>query len=553
MGSSCLSLKLALFLHSFQFLSVALAQRAPIVDLGYAQYKGNYDPASGYDTFFGMRFAAPPVGDLRFRAPHPLLPIPYPVLVDASNNSYPGTMCPQGLIPGRPPTIDVQLAIPISEDCLTLTVYAPSPHSKPTVQDHNRGFPVVVFFPDGGYVRGDHSTTHPQRWLDLANKDVVVVVPNYRLGLFGFLAGEEVYKDGDLNAGLLDQLFALKWVQEHIAKFGGDKSRVTIWGQSYGGGSVVQHIISNPTYHGLGSNKLFINAVANPPFVPSQYPYNHKVPTDRYETILKATGCQDEGLVCLRKVPTQTLARINLEICDSGFFATSPWAPVIEPKGGYIDTRPSVSLLNSTGRLNAHQVLTTHLLWDGYTLVNLSITDGNVTEYVHKLQPSLSPAQVTNLISLYPLSDFSSDHERTASIYQDSVIVCPSYWIAMSFSTAGYKGVWNVPPGAHGQGVEYWIYPDNYHTLPSPKIENYVGGIASFVKSGDANQFRLNREPGQSANQLEWPLFDQLTMKELVFHLADDGAGSIVRARSMDQKLQKRCEMWLSLADILNQ
>ena len=550
MGYSCLSVKLALFLHFFLFLGgfAASTQRIPIVDLGYAQYKGSYDPASGYDTFFGMRFAAPPVGDLRFRAPQPPPPTPQPALVDASNNSHPGTMCPQGLIRGRSSPIDVQLAIPINEDCLTLTVYAPSPHTGPTVQAHNRSFPVVVYFPSGAYVEGDHSLFHPQRWLDLADQDVVVVVPNYRVGLFGFLAGEEVYKDGDLNAGLLDQQFALKWVQEHIAKFGGDKSKVTICGHSSGGGSVVQHIISNPTYP--QNNELFINAVPNSPFMPSQYPYDHKVPTGNYEAILKATGCHGQGLMCLRKLSTQTLALVNLELCDAGFFGTTPWAPVIEPKGGYIDTPLSVALLNSTGKLSAHRVLTTHLAWEASVLVNLSMTNGNVTEYVHKLQPSLSPAQVTNLMSIYPSGEFPSEHERIASIYQDPVFICPSYLLAMSFSGTGYKGIWNIPPAVHGQDMGYWLHPGDYHTLPSPEtFENYVGGIVSFVRSGDANLFRLNREPGQS-NHLEWPLFDQ-GMEGLVFNLADDGVGSKVEARSMDRKLKERCDFWLSLADVV--
>ena len=516
MGSSYLSIKFALFLSCFQFFRISFAaptQRTPIVDLGYAQYKGKSDPASGYDTFFGMHFAAPPVGDLRFRAPQPPLFSPHPILIDASNNSYRGTVCPQGFVAGGPfGSVVEMLAIPFSEDCLTLTVYTPSPRPR---QDHNKGFPVVIYFHDGAYVRGDHFYDHPQRWLDLADKDVVLVVPNFRVGLFGFLAGDEVHKDGDLNAGLLDQQFALKWVQEHIAKFGGDKSRVTIWGQSAGGGSAVQHIISNPLYP--GNKGLFRNAVVTSPYMPSQYLYNHKVPTSHYETLLNATGCHDEGLACLRKLSTQTLEQANVEICDAGFFGTVPWSPVLEPKGGYIDTHPSVAL-NSNRKLNAQRVLTTHVSWEAVPLVDPSKTNGNITEYVHQLQPALSPAQVANIIALYPSSDYPSERDRTASIFQDPSFICPSYWLAMSFSGTGYKGIWNIPPGVHSQDMEYWLYAGDYHTLPSPEtFENYVGGIVSFVRSGDANLFRLNRLPGQS-NQLEWPLFDQgmdVTMSNL--------------------------------------
>ena len=561
--------RLALFLHCCScFLCLCFAaptqQQDPIVNLGYARYKGKSDPATGYDTFFGMRYAAPPVGDLRFSAPQPPPPLLSgpggpTTLIDASNNSYPGTVCPQGLTPGLLfSNITAQAAIPISEDCLTLTVYTPSPRSRPTQDyggDSDQGLPVVVYFHSGAYVIGDHSTSHPQRWLDLADHNVVAVVPNYRLGLFGFLGGEEVYKHGSLNAGLLDQQFALQWVQTHIAKFGGDRSRVTIWGHSAGGGSVIQHLVSNPAYPGNSDNKdLFIRAVVSSPFVPSQYPYNHEVPTGYYETLLNATGCDGQGLACLRKVPTEILARVNMEICATGFIGTTTWAPVIEPIGGYIETRPSVGLLGSTRKLNANRVLTTHVSRDGYNLVDPSVTGGNVTEYVHQLLPSLSQTQVADLISRYPLSEYSNEHERTASIYQDTIFVCPSYWVATAFSGAAYKGIWTVPPATHGQDAGYWLYSgSDYHTLPSPEtFENYIGDIVSFIRSGDANLFRLNKKPGQS-NRLEWPLFEQRRAMGLVFGLAGDGVGSMVEARSMDRALKARCDWWLTVADVVSQ
>lgn len=544
----------ALSLYSVGFfIPAAAGQSGPVVDLGYARYKGTSDPATGYDNYFGMRFAAPPVGNLRFRAPRPPVSTPRNVVFDASSNSLPGTVCPQGLVPGTGMTVEAQMAIPSSEDCLTLTVYAPTGGPKGRSSEYKSGFPVVVYIHGGGYTMGDHSYDHPQRWLDLADKDVVVVVPNYRLGLFGFLAGDDVNADGDLNAGLLDQQFALQWVQDNIDLFGGDKSKVTIWGQSAGGGSVINHIVSNPDYP--GNKGLFTNAVANSPFLPSQLPYNHNIPKDLYNNLLTKTGCKygkNRGLPCLRKLSTETLARANLEIAAASYYGTLTWQPVIEPSGGYLDMRPTVAL-DSSRSLKAQRVLTTHTAWEGQSLANPTITTANLTSFVQGFKPTLSTSQVSKLISLYPLTDYISEFQRSQSIYQDTVFLCPSYWLASAFAGAAYKGIWNLAPGGHGQDATYWFSPTDYHTLPSPEtFENYVGGIVSFVRSGDANRYRLNKGKGES-NELRWPWFEDSRRSGLVFSLAEDQVSSDVALKGQDAKLKARCEWWRSVGDVVGQ
>lgn len=509
---------------------------SPIIDLGYARYRGSTNTTSGYDTFFGMRFAAPPVGNLRFRAPQP--PPTTSVVVDASNNGIPGTVCPQGLVPGLM-NIENQKAINVSEDCLTLTVYAP------TYRTAYKKLQVIVYLHGGGYTMGDHQYEHPPRFLDLADEDVVVVVPNYRLGLFGFLAGEDVLKDGTLNAGLLDQQYALLWVKKHITKFGGDPEQVTIWGQSAGGGAVIQNIISNPSYP--NNQNLFHKAVANSPFSPSQYYYNDKIPSQLYRTVLQKTGCS--SLSCLRSLPQSVLVLANLEIANAGFYGTLTWAPVIEPKGGFIDTRPTVALFEGSRNLKARKVLTTHTSWEGQVLGDPSITSANITKYIRGLHPSLSDSQVNQALNLYPLSDYDSEFRRTQSIQQDTVFLCPSYWLATAFCSKSYKGVWDVNPAAHGQDLGYFFHPGNYNTLPSPEtFENYVGGIMSFIRSGltaDPNVYRLNSGSGQS-NAAVWPLWSP-QKKEQVFTLGKDGVSSVVFTRTMSAGQVERCNWWKSV------
>jgi carboxylesterase type B len=124
------------------------------------------------------------------------------------------------------------------EDCLNVNIYTPS--------DMSGGpYPVMVWFHGGAYL-GGANIQYPGHFL--ASHDVVVVVPNYRLGAFGFLATPDGTLKG--NAGMLDQVMALEFVRDNIANFGGDPNRVTVFGQSAGGGSAAMHMLS-PLSFGL--------------------------------------------------------------------------------------------------------------------------------------------------------------------------------------------------------------------------------------------------------------------------------------------------------------
>jgi carboxylesterase type B len=122
------------------------------------------------------------------------------------------------------------------EDCLFLDVYVPANVTKDAA--------VMVWIYGGGYVLGSKDNHSPVGLLQAASSygDMIFVALNYRLGAFGFLAGPTVINGGVANAGLLDQRFALEWVQENIAKFGGNPNNVTVMGESAGGGSVMHQI-----------------------------------------------------------------------------------------------------------------------------------------------------------------------------------------------------------------------------------------------------------------------------------------------------------------------
>lgn len=186
----------------------------------------------GVLAFMGIPFAAPPVGDLRWRAPQSV-----PRWDGIRDTTRPGNRCISALENDREP------GPPRSEDCLNLNVWTATHTSR-----ENR--PVMVWIHGGGFQFGS-SASSSINGTHLARKGVVVVTFNYRLGVFGFLAHSALDREGPSgNYGLQDQLAALRWVRANIAKFGGDPSNVTLFGES-AGAHAVGILMGSPLAKGL--------------------------------------------------------------------------------------------------------------------------------------------------------------------------------------------------------------------------------------------------------------------------------------------------------------
>ena len=188
-------------------------------------------------VFLGIPYAAPPVGDSRWKAPQPV-----PAWTGVHKADHFGAHCMQANIYGDMIFKDAGM----SEDCLNLNVWTPAKSA------HDR-LPVMVWIYGGGFQAG--ATSEPrQNGEVLAAKGVVVVSMNYRLGIFGFYSHPELTKESGHHAsgnyGLLDQLESLRWVRKNIAAFGGDPGKVTIFGESAGSFSV-SALIASPLAHGL--------------------------------------------------------------------------------------------------------------------------------------------------------------------------------------------------------------------------------------------------------------------------------------------------------------
>src|ERR1700722_19231247 len=203
------------------------------IDTGTIEGKAN----GPVRAFLGIPYAAPPVGELRWKPPAP--PAKWSGVRAATEF---GAACMQGR-----PYSDMVFRDPgISEDCLSLNVWTPAKNPKANL-------PVMVWIHGGGFMAGASSEPRQDGGV-LARQGVVVVSMNYRLGIFGFLALPDLAAESDKKAagnyGLLDQVAALEWVKRNIAAFGGDPDNVTIFGESAGSFSV-SALMASPVAKGL--------------------------------------------------------------------------------------------------------------------------------------------------------------------------------------------------------------------------------------------------------------------------------------------------------------
>lgn len=257
----------------------------PVVDTTNGPVRGVDDGT--VMSWRGVRYAAAPVGELRWRAPEP--PEAWTEPADAGRVA---PVCPQP----TDPKIPLDLGAPQGEDFLALNVWAPS-GTQP-----GDGKPVMVWVHGGAYVLGSASQPlYHGRALATAG-DVVVVTLNYRLGALGFL---ELSTLGDgsgrfaTNVGLRDVLAALHWVRDNIAAFGGDPGRVTLFGESAGGG-IVTSLLGSPAAAGL-----FGAAIAQS--APATSIYDRGRARRVAERFLEVLGAGRDDLASLTTAPLETL------------------------------------------------------------------------------------------------------------------------------------------------------------------------------------------------------------------------------------------------------
>ncbi|MCC8617431.1 carboxylesterase/lipase family protein [Xanthomonas vesicatoria] len=269
-------------------------------------------------AFLGVPFAAPPVGALRFHAPQPAA-----AWKDVRDATQAGPACLTRYGFGQKN---------VSEDCLTLNIYAP-PGPAPA---HPRAVMVWIY---GGALELGSNADYDLSAL-AARQNVIVVAPNYRLSAFGFLAHPSLPGEGEGAYALLDQQAALRWVQRNIAAFGGDAHNVTVFGESAGAWSICYQLVSP------GARGLFQRAILQSG---SCLTADSSVPrhdAERGGTRMAHTlGCvQDaDAAACLRALPADAVADATPQ--RRGLTGSDAWAPMTG--GNVLPATPAEAIANA--------------------------------------------------------------------------------------------------------------------------------------------------------------------------------------------------------------
>jgi para-nitrobenzyl esterase len=452
---------------------------------------------AGVNTFLGLPYAAPPTGNLRWRAPQPAAA--WSGVRDATQF---GPSCPQPTAnnPYLPPG-------PISEDCLYLNVYTP------TLSDSGGGGrPVLVWIHGGGLVQDGARNYDGTK---LAADGTVVVTINYRLGALGFLAHPALAArpGGPVgNYGLMDQQAALRWVQRNIAQFGGNPHNVTIAGQSAGGLSVLAQLVSP------GARGLFQRAIVQSgSFALTQQPLAAAEAAG--EKFAAAVGCTDQTAQCLRSVPVNDLVNnFGVEIpgvVDGSVLTQSIGTAIAHGQFA------RVPILN--GITHDEEMIFVDALGiavSGGTDVPVPDRPVTTVNYQANIASVLgvSDARAAAIAAEYPPGAYPSADLAFSTLVSDANFACPALqldrWTANRVPTYAYQfnddhaPVNVAPPGAlppiatHGTELPYLFDQPN---APFPAtLTAAQQALAASMRAAWAN-FAATGNP--SSRALPWPSF----------------------------------------------
>lgn len=396
----------------------------PLVQLSYSTYRG-VALKNGVTQWLGLRYAAPPLGNLRFQAPQS------PLATNGTQNANAhGPTC-LGTAAGPPTNTS-------NEDCLFLDIYAPSNTTAACK------LPVYFFIQGGGFNTNSNPNLNGSGLVTASGKNIVVVNFNYRVGPYGFLASQEVMDGGSINNGLKDQRAALHWVQKYISLFGGDPGHVTLGGDSAGAQSVDLHVTA---YKGRNDGLFHATAAESQSFSAlrtvgeSQFMYNN---------LVNRTNCTSspDTLQCLRCLTATQLQLQNFNTPFPG--ARDPplymYGPVLDfdfvtdytyrayAQGAFVKVPAIAGDDTNEGTIFAPK--------------NTSSLNQSDT-FMHDNFPLFSPTQLNVWNSLYPVNGTPTFPgagrywRQLSNGYGEMRYICPGIFISGVYANMGLTSNWN--------------------------------------------------------------------------------------------------------------
>ncbi len=487
-----------------------------------------YGPVRGGDfgrarAWKGIRYAAPPVGDLRFRRPEP--PQRWTEVADATSF---GPACPQPVFPNMP----LELGAPQDEDCLRLNVWA-SADTEP-----GDAKPVMVWLHGGAYVLGSSSQPLYDGRRLVSGGDVVVVTVNYRLGALGFLdlsSFNTARRRFDTNTGLHDVLAALRWVRDNIAAFGGDPRRVTLFGESAGAG-IVTTLLAAPAAEGL-----FSGAIAQSS--PATSVYDRDRAQRVAVSVLDKLGIAPSGVGRLLDAPIAAILAASQEVFDEVRVrnpGTLAFVPIVD--GELLHDYPvkiaqqgrshAVPLIIGT---NKHEAALFRLMRSPL----MPITPRAITSMFTQIaaeQPDLQLPTQEQIVSAYSRLRRKA---RYLSIATDVGFRMPSVWLAEGHSRVApvylYRFDYSTPllklllvRAAHATELPYV-----WGNLGAPKDPMLKLGGAKTAKAVSKRvrtrwiNFAIHGKPASPADEPDWTPYQEADRVCLIIDKRDTVANDV--------------------------
>lgn len=462
---------------TFAFTSTAFGQAPKPVRTEAGIVQGTME--DGIATYKGIPFAAPPLGELRWRAPQP--PAPWKGVKEADKFA---PACMQISI--VMPALGME-AVPVSEDCLYLNVWTPAKSPKDKL-------PVMVWIYGGGFTAGATSLASYDG-ANLAKKGVILVSVAYRVGPFGFFAHPELSAEQGGHSGdygLLDQIAGLKWVQRNIARFGGDPHRVTIFGES-AGGIAVSMLAASPLAKGLFEGAI---SESGGNFAPA------RIDGEGGENMISLATAEHNGVALLSKLSVKSIADAR----------TLPAAVILKAQGpglggswpdfdGYVLLGDQYDLYKA-GRYSDTPVLIGTNADEGA----LFTATATVSQFERMVRAGYGE-YADKILSVYPAGSDTQALHSERDLFRDTAFAWPTWTWARLQSHTGRSKVFvydfshrpqypNTPQfkdwgAAHGSEIAY-VFENFGSAMPATQDDHAVADQISsywvnFAKTGDPN------------------------------------------------------------------
>lgn len=462
-----------LILHGFCItVSAQTINAFPVqVELKKGTIEGLYDTHTGIQKYFGVPFAKPPVGELRWKAPQPL-----DAWEGIKETKEFGPRPVQAMVFGDMKSRSNGL----SEDCLYLNVWTPA-------KQNDKDLPVLVYFYGGGNVAGDASE-YRYDGESMAKKGIVVVTTNYRLNIFGNFAHPELTAEAPYKAsgnyGQLDQNMALQWVQDNISAFGGDPRKVTIAGESAGSiGVSVQ--MASPLSKGLIAGAIGESGAA---ISPTMAPVSLAEAEKQGIQFLENAGVAN--IAALRELSTR---EIYEKYNDSKRFG---FPMVID---GYLLPKPLPEIFASQQQAQVPLLVG----WNSAEIPGMAFTQGPITKetFVEKVKQNY-PNDHQEVLDLYPHGTPTEVQWAATDLASDSFIAYSTWkWFDL-----------------HRKNSNQPVYRYLYSKVRPPlRDQNLVSGLAGGTVQKDSNAPQMPKPIGAPhAAEIEYAMGN--------LHLVDDYA-----------------------------